>query len=168
MSLFIVDTNFFIQSHRVTYPLDVAVGFWNTVIKIANENKIISIDKVKNEIYENDDELTTWIADNLPAEFFKPTDSRDILTNYSRIVNWANSKNTFYLPKAINEFLDFDNADAWLAAYALSLDEECCITTQEKSEPNRKSKIKIPEVCDEFNIQYKNIIEMFRELGERF
>ena len=28
MSLFIVDTNFFIQSHRVTYPLDVAKGFW--------------------------------------------------------------------------------------------------------------------------------------------
>lgn len=168
MSVFIVDTNFFIQSHRVTYPLDVAVGFWNTVIKIANENKIVSIDKVKNEIYNNDDELTTWIDDNLPPKFFKPTDTQDVLSNYSRIVNWANSKNTFYLPKAINEFLDFENADAWLAAYALSLDKECCITTQEKSEPNRKSKIKIPEVCDAFDIHYKNIIEMFRELGERF
>jgi hypothetical protein len=168
MSVFIVDTNFFIQSHRVTYPLDVAVGFWNTVIKIANENKIVSIDKVKNEIYNNDDELTTWIDDNLPPEFFKPTDTQDVLSNYSRIVNWANSKSTFYLPRAINEFLDFENADAWLAAYALSLDEECCITTQEKSEPNRKSKIKIPEVCDAFDIHYKNIIEMFRELEERF
>lgn len=168
MSLFIVDTNFFIQSHRITYPLDVAVGFWNTVAKIANENKIISIDKVKNEIYKNDDELTHWIDDNLPPEFFKPTDSQEVLAKYTQIVNWANSKNTFYLPKAITEFLDFDYADAWLAAYALSLDEECCITTQEKSEPNRKSKIKIPEVCDAFDIPYNNIIGMFRELGERF
>ena len=168
MSLFIVDTNFFIQSHRITYPLDIAVGFWEKVIKIANENKIISIDKVKNEIYRNDDELTKWIDDNLSEEFFKPTETPEVLSSYSKIVNWANSKNNFYLPKAISEFLDYEYADAWLTAYALSYGRECCIVTQEKSEPNRKSKIKIPEVCNEFNIQYKNIIEMFRELGERF
>jgi len=168
MSLFILDSNFFIQSHRITYPLDIAVGFWKKIIKISDENKIISIDKVKNEIYENDDELTKWIDDNLTAEFFKSTNTSEVLPGYIRVVNWANSKSNFYLPKAVAEFLDYDNADAWLAAYALSLEKECCIITQEKSEPNRKSKIKIPEVCNEFNIQYKNIIEMFRELGERF
>lgn len=168
MPLFIVDTNFFIQSHRITYPLDVAEGFWKKAIKIANENKVISIDKVKNEIYNNDDELKKWIEDNLPKEFFKTTDTQEVLSNYAKVVNWANSKNNFYLPKAITEFLNYDNADAWLAAYALSLTENCCIITQEKSEPNRKSKIKLPEVCHAFNIKYKNIIEMFRELGERF
>ena len=168
MSLFILDTNFFIQSHRITYPIDVAVGFWDTVIKIAGQNKIISIDKVKNEIYQNDDELTVWIENNLSSEFFKPTDTQEVLTKYTQIVKWANSKNTFYLSKALSEFLSYDNADAWLVAYSLTLDEECCIITQEKSEPNRKSTIKIPEVCNDFNIRYKNIIEMFRELRERF
>lgn len=168
MPIFIVDTNFFIQSHRATYPIDVAEGFWNTVIKLANENKIISIDKVKNEIFNNDDELSTWIDNNLAAEFFKPTNSQEVLANYSQIVNWANSKNNFYLPRAISEFLDFNYADSWLVVYALSLKVECVITTQEKSEPNRKSKIKIPEVCDAFNIRYTNIIGMFRELGVKF
>ncbi|MBM3712524.1 MAG: DUF4411 family protein [Actinobacteria bacterium] len=168
MALFIVDTNFFIQSHRITYPLGFAEGFWKKVVKIANENKIISVDKVKNEIYENDDELKKWMDVNLIADFFKPTDTSEVLTCYAKVVNWANSKNDFYLPKAIAEFLDFENADAWLIAYALSLHEEFYIITQEKSEPNRKSKIKIPEVCNAFNIQYKNIIEMFRELGETF
>jgi Domain of unknown function (DUF4411) len=168
MPLFIIDTNFFIQSHRITYPLDVAVGFWDTVSKIANENKIISIDKVKSEIYKNDDELTNWIGEHIPDDFFKSTDNQEVIKSYREIVNWVNSKNTFYLPKAITEFLDFDYADAWLVAYAHSLSAQCCIITQEKSEPNRKSKIKIPEVCNAFNIQYKNIIEMFRELGEQF
>lgn len=166
MSLYIVDTNFFIQSHRITYPLDVAEGFWEKVIKIANENRIISIDKVKDEIVNNDDELTKWLEDNLPTEFFKPTDTQEVLTSYAQVVNWANSKN--YLQRALTEFLKYENADAWLVAYALSLSQTCCIVTQEKSEPNRLSKIKIPDACNAFNIQNKNIIEMFRELGERF
>lgn len=166
MSLYVVDANFFIQSHRITYPLDVAEGFWNKVIKIANENKVVSIDKVKNEIFYNDDELKQWINDNLSDEFFKATDSPEVLINYTQIANWAVSKN--YLQKALAEFLDYNNADAWLVAYALSLNEECCVVTQEKSEPYRLNKIKIPDVCSAFNIKFKNIIEMFRELGERF
>ena len=95
MPIFILDTNFFIQSHRITYPLDVAEGFWKKVIKISNENKVISIDKVKNEIYKNDDELSRWIEDNLQAEFFHSTNTPEVLSSYAKIVNWANSKNNF-------------------------------------------------------------------------
>lgn len=168
MSLFIVDTNFFIQSHRITYPLDVAVNFWYKVKKLFEEGKIISIDKVKDEIFKNDDELKKWIEQNLSATFFKSTETKEVLDEYQKIVNWANSKSTHYIPNAINEFLQFENSDAWLIAYALSIKKNCQIVTQEKSEPNRKSKIKIPEVCNDFKISYKNLIEMFRELGETF
>lgn len=168
MSLFIVDTNFFIQSHRITYPLDVATTFWQKVKKLYSENKIISIDKVKDEIFKNDDELKNWIVQNIPNSFFQPTETVDVINNYKEVVNWANSKSTHYVPNAINEFLKYENADGWLVAYALAINDNCQIITQEKSEPNRKSKIKIPEVCDAFNIQYKNIVEMFRSLGETF
>lgn len=168
MSAFILDSNFFIQSHRITYPLDVATTFWEKVKKLFNEGKVISIDKVKDEIFKNDDELKKWIEVNLPNECFKPTNTQEILTKYADVVKWTNSKNNHYVQNAINEFLKFENADAWLVAFALSINENCQIVTQEKSEPNRKSKIKIPDVCNGFNIQYKNIIEMFRELGERF
>jgi hypothetical protein len=53
MTLFVLDTNFFIQAHRVNYPFDVAISFWNKVKQIASEKKIISIDKVKKEIYSD-------------------------------------------------------------------------------------------------------------------
>ncbi len=168
MPLFIVDANFFIQSHRITYPLDIAKGFWEKVKDIAESGKIVSIDKVKNEIYNNEDDLKDWIDSNLPLDFFKSTETPEILSQYSKIVKWANTKSSFYLPKAITEFLDLKCADAWLCSFALSIPTECSIITQEKSEPNRKSKIKIPEVCNAFNLQYKNIIDMFRELGETF
>lgn len=59
-----------------------------------------------------------------------------------------------------------DVADAWLVAYAVGNDMQ--IVTQEVSQPERKNRIKIPEVCNYFRIPYKNMIELFRELGVTF
>jgi hypothetical protein len=168
MSLFILDTNCFIQSQRVTYPLDVATTFWEKLKILSYERKIISIDKVRDEIFKNDDELKEWIEKNLPEDFFQNTETQNIIDNYIRIAQWADSKKDHYLEKAIKDFLKDDNADAWLIAYALTINEGCIIVTQEKSEPNRKSKIKIPDVCIAFGLPYKNLIEMFRILGEKF
>jgi hypothetical protein len=44
MAIFVVDSNFFIQAHRFTYPLDVAMGFWDKIKKMANAGTLISID----------------------------------------------------------------------------------------------------------------------------
>ncbi len=69
MSVYVVDSNFFIQAHRVNYPLDVAFSFWNKVKQLADYGKIISIDKVKQEIYQNEDALKPWCVTNLPRFF---------------------------------------------------------------------------------------------------
>ncbi len=42
MEPFIVDSNFFIQAHRGTYPLDVVSSFWDKVSNLAKKGKIIS------------------------------------------------------------------------------------------------------------------------------
>lgn len=60
MSLYILDSNFFIQAHRAYYPLDVIQSFWTKINQLADDGVIKSIDKVKNEIYSNashEDEL---------------------------------------------------------------------------------------------------------------
>ena len=168
MAIFIIDTNFFIQAHRSIYPLDVATGFWHKVKQLVASEKIVIIDKVKAEIFFNDDELKRWLENNISDNVYKLTESQEVLTRYSQVVNWANSKNDHYLPQAITEFLELKNADAWLVAYALSINEEKYIVTQEVSAPNKLSKIKIPDVCDVFSINYLNTIGMFRKLDETF
>jgi hypothetical protein len=60
MGVYIVDSNFFIQAHRVIYPLDVAFSYWNKVKLLANGGKIICIDKVKDEIFDKNDALGSW------------------------------------------------------------------------------------------------------------
>jgi hypothetical protein len=164
MSVFLVDTNFFIQAHRAIYPLDVAVSFWRKVSELAEAQKIISIDKVRNEIYQNEDELKQWCEDHLPPEFFKSTNT--IIGEYSRVATWASSMSHHYKPTALTEFLDADEADAWLVSFALN--QGIPLITYEKSEPNSKKKIKIPDVCNHFGVHYMSTIDMFRSLRESF
>jgi hypothetical protein len=166
MSVYVIDSNFFIQAHRDSYPLDIAFSFWNKVKQLADEGQIISIDKVRNEIYDKNDALETWCKANLPEGFFK--DSSQVMEAYGQVSAWAISKSDQYMQNALNEFLDADEADAFIVAYALADATNRVVVTHEKSEPNRKNKIKIPEVCNALNVHFVNTIEMFRQLGETF
>ena len=166
MTVYVTDSNFFIQAHRVNYPLDIAFSFWNKVKELADSGKIISIDKVRSELYNKNDALEDWCKANLPEDFFKSSD--EVMTEYGKVSAWAISMNHHYMPNALNEFLDADEADAFIVAYSLADLNKRVIVTQEISQPQRKKKIKILEACDRLNVQYVNTMEMFRLLGETF
>jgi hypothetical protein len=166
MSVYVLDSNFFIQAHRASYPLDIATSFWAKVSQLANSGKIISIDKVQDEIYQNEDDLKAWCVSNLPNNFFK--DTSGVITQYSTIASWANSKSSHYLPRALGEFLNAQRADAWLLAYVLENLSHKTLVTYEVSDPNSKRSIKIPDVCIAKGIEYCNTIDMLRQLGEKF
>lgn len=166
MAVFIIDSNFFIEAHRKSYPLDIAFSFWNKVKQLADEGKIISIDKVKNELYDKNDTLEEWCRTNLPENFFK--DSSEVMTSYGLISQWANSKSNHYTPSALNEFLDVDEADAFLVAYTLHDSTNRILVTHEISQPESKKKVKIPEACIALNVTFLNAMDMFRYLQETF
>lgn len=166
MSVYVVDSNFFIQAHRMTYPIDVVPSYWKKVEQLAAGKKLISIDKVKNEIFGHNDILEDWCRNHLPSDFF--ADSSGAIDQYKRIVEWALTRQNHYLPKAINEFLEADSADAFIIAFALADLENRIVLTQETRDIYRKNKIKIPEVCAAFGIAYVNTIEMLRQLKETF
>lgn len=165
MAVYIVDSNFFITAHRATYPLDIATSFWDKVKGLASDGLIISIDKVKNELYDKNDDLEKWCKLNLPDTFF--ADSSTALSQYGEISQWATSKSDHYLPNAINEFLDVNEADAFLIAYTLA-DSNRILVTHEISSPNKRNKIKMPEPCNDLGVTYVNTITMFRQLGVTF
>jgi len=166
MPFYVVDTNFFIEAHRSHYPLDIAHSFWNTVKQLADDEKIISIDKVRDEIFENEDELTDWVKKNLPESFFKSTGEDPVLEEYRKVAKWAESRSGHYKRKAIDEFLEYKRADAWIVAYCLVTNDE--IVTQEVSDPKRKNKIKIPDVCIALGASYLNMMQLFRKLSVSF
>lgn len=166
MPKYLLDSNIFIQAHRMHYPFDVVPSFWNKIIDLSNNNIICSIDKVKKEICEtstNPDNLSLWCENDLNKDFF--VDSSSCVDMYADIAIWTNS-NIHFQQAAKNEFLATDLADPWLIAYARK--NNLTIITHEISQPNRKNRIKIPEPCLHFHVKYLSPIEMFRELGETF
>ena len=48
MKIYVVDSNFFIEAHRATYPLDVATSFWDKVNQLAEQSQSISGTKQDN------------------------------------------------------------------------------------------------------------------------
>lgn len=166
MPTYLLDSNCFIQAHRQIYPIDVASSFWDKIKELADRNIIHSIDKVKGELFENQDPLTNWIDSNFEDSFFKDTDTEIVLKEYQKVVRWAQSQSDQYVTKAIEEFLEYDNADAWLISYALATEQT--VVTYEVSSPESQTKIKIPDVCNVFNVPCVNTIEMFRDLEETF
>jgi hypothetical protein len=116
---YVLDSNFFLQASKMHYPIDVTPGFWAKVSQLTIEGKIISIDKVKNELYTNPDTLTHWIDNNLPDDFFKDTST--VLSTYSKVCAWAVSRTSHYTQGALNKFLEVDEADAWLVAYGAAM-----------------------------------------------
>lgn len=166
MKRYLLDSNVFIQAHRMHYPFDVVPGFWEKLIDLADRGLIISIDKVRKEIIykpSDPDVLGEWCLNSLQNDFF--ASSEDCVGEYGEIVNWVNS-NSQYDQSAKDEFMATDLADSWLIAYAKRYD--CILVTYEISAPGSKKKIKIPDPCRHFGISCITPIEMFRELKENF
>ncbi len=93
MAVYVIDSNFFIQAHRTNYPLDIAFSFWNKVKDLAATGTIISIDKVKAELYDKNDELEEWCKANLPEDFFKPTN--EVINEYGQVYQPSSSLTGF-------------------------------------------------------------------------
>lgn len=165
MPKYLLDANIFISAHRMTYPLDVAVSFWKKLKELADADIIFSLNNVKEEIFNNQDQLKTWCKNNLKDGFFKKSESA--ISEYQIVVKWAASMK-HYKPSAISDFLSSKGADAFLVAFALSDADNITIVTYETSRPEGKNRIKIPEPCNHFGIRYLTPIEMFREIKETF
>ena len=159
---FAIDTNILVSCHRQIYPFDMAPAFWRQLTEKGGQ-KVILIDKVREEILRNDDKLSDWLKENGDSFTIKKVDTLPVIQCYSKIITVI-KRNEKYKESAKADFASV--ADSWLCAYAMAYDE--VIVTSEKYEPEIKKKIKIPNVCKEFNLQYISLLQFMRELDIRF
>lgn len=159
---FAIDTNILISCHRQIYPFDMAPAFWRQLIEKGGQ-KIVFIDKVKEEILRNEDQLSNWLKENEDNFTIRRVDRLPVIECYSRIIT-SIQENQRYRETAKIEFAEV--ADSWLCAYGMA--SEDIIVTNEKYEPNTRKRVKIPNICEEFSIDYIGLLEFMRELGIRF
>jgi hypothetical protein len=164
--IYLIDSNCFIEAKNVSNPLDVAISFWNKIKQLAVAGRIHSVDKVKGELMSINDELSTWVKDNIPSSFFLSTTEASVLTKYSETIQWATANG--FQPNAIADYSQSTKADAFLVAYASTDPENIKIVTHEVSGNGSLKKIKIPDACIPQNVKCIRVMEMLREMQETF
>lgn len=152
---YLLDSNIFIQS-RKQLPMDVWVTFWQRMAELAQNGDVVSCSKVKDEI-ENDD-VNDWVKANAPKGFFLPMDA-EIMVAYAEVQNWANSQ--LFTDSAKAEFATV--ADAYLIATAKA--KGLTVVTYEKSNPQRRSRVMIPDACAAIGARCCELNDVLRELG---
>ncbi len=152
------------EASRRYYPFDFAKPFWNGLLVYSKNGVLCSIDKVLMEIKEGKDTLKSWAESDF-KEYFFPTKTENILEAYTSIVQWAQNQSQ-YNQFAKDTFMEEDNADTWVLAFALAND--LTIVTHEVLDSNIKKRIPIPNVCFVFDINYCDTFEMLRRLQFSF
>ena len=155
---YIVDSNIFITAHRQIYPFDIAPSFWEKLAEKAS-GKIIIIEAVQKEILKGQDLLAEWYEREKNKFQVLGIPEQEVIKAYQKIITSIND-NEQYKQSAKEEFASL--TDSWLCAYALAYGEK--IVTLEKYDAEIKNRIKIPNVCKEFEIEYIDLLQFMREL----
>lgn len=160
---YILDANVFIEAHRRYYSFDLCPGFWTSLVTLHKEERLLSIDHVKAELLSGEDELKDWAKDEAPESFFASTDADAVIDAYREIIEWVYAQDQF-IENSKDNFAR--GADGWLVAYAQA-ENGLLVTHEEKSDTGSR-KVKIPNVCERFNVGYMNTFEMLKALNVKF
>jgi len=161
--VYVLDADVFMTAARSYYAFDLVPAFWDVLVREATKGRLLSIDRVKAEIDRGNDGLKQWANHDFHM-WFVSTNERSVVGRYRAIMQWAAAQHHF-TDAAKNEFADAGNADAWLVAYARATNGT--LVTHETLDKTTRRKIKIPNVCEAFGVEYVNTFEMLRALEVR-
>ncbi|WMT43722.1 MAG: DUF4411 family protein [Cuniculiplasma divulgatum] len=156
-----MDSSSLIELNRHN-PIDVFPSVWKNMESLISKGLLIAPTEVLYEITERDDQLAKWAKEQ--TSFFRtPTQKQiEILKGILKAY-----------PSMVREDRKYD-ADPWVIALAIEMTTDSqqtltpikrIVVTEEKL---RGEKIRIPYVCQKYNIDSIDIIEMFRIEGWKF
>ena len=161
MSLILLDSKIFIEAKNRYYGFDFCPAFWDFLDNEITKTTILTIKEVYNELSNGDDDLAHWIKDRKDSSFFIPYDDEDTQKEFAKIAQYVVGN---FSQEEANKFLSV--ADPWLIAKAKVLG--ATIVTHEVLAPQNTKKVKIPNICVHFGVNYNNPFNMLRNLGAKF
>lgn len=157
--MFLVDANVLIEAKNRYYAFDIAPGFWKWLEHAHNNALACSIAAVQQELLNGADELSEW-AKSHPS-FFRPLD-QPTAAQFRDLTTWASKGQ--YAPAALNSFTS-NAADYLLVAHARA--HKHTLVTHERSQPNSKRRVLIPDACIAMGVQFADTFSMLRETQAR-
>ncbi|ALD14066.1 DUF4411 family protein [Clavibacter capsici] len=157
--MYVLDANVFIQSHRAHYGLDFVPAFWQWIERTFLAGQLVSIVPIRDEIAAGEDDLADW-AKAHPRLFVSMDQA--CAPSLGTLAGWV--LDAGYTDAASQEFLSV--ADYQLVAYAHA--HQSTVVTMERSEPKRRSKVKIPDACAALSVDCTTPFDMLRQEGACF
>lgn len=158
--VYLLDADVFIQAKNTYYRFEFCPAFWDWIKRAHDRGAVYSVRKVRDQLLEGRDELSTW-AMELPSSFF--WEPGQVAKNgISRVGTWVDQAD--YDQHAKDKFIQ--DADHYLVGTALA--EGCTVVTHEVPSPGGRKKIKIPDVCAEFEVKCITMFDLLQKEGARF
>jgi predicted nucleic acid-binding protein len=157
--MYLVDSNVLIEAKNRYYAFDIAPGFWAWLDYAYANGIVCSIEPVRDELVEGDDELAVWARGH--TQFFLPIDA-EAAQQFGPLTVWAQSRN--YTAAALQDFLT-NAADFFLVAYAAA--HSHTLVTHEQPRPEARKRVLIPDACQAMGVKYANTFMMLRSTNVR-
>jgi hypothetical protein len=162
---FCLDTSVYIQAYRTYYAFDIAPRFWQALEELAASGIIISPIAVHVEIIKSKDNLASWVKKQNNSLFIEPDEQ--VNSYLSQIADFTNEN---YLDDHwIRHFLS--GADPWVVAQAKAqgltvVTMEANKTSEEIDKSTKRiiGKIKIPNICNHFEVKCISTFDLLRIL----
>ena len=160
---YVMDADTLIRAHRHHYAFDLCPGFWESLLHFHELDRVVSIDRVGDELRHEQDVLANWVNDIASSSFFASTDDEAVLKPFAEVMIWVDEQDQFK-PEAREEFAAA--ADGWLVAYAKAYGS--ILITHEVLAPDAQKRVPIPNICRAFDVTYKDTFSMLKGLSVRF
>ena len=162
---YLLDSDVLITAKNLYYAFDICPGFWESLLHHHREGHVFSVDRVRSELLagRSTEDLVKWVRNDVPESFFLTADTDEVAQVYTEIMLWVQRHPT-YFDHAKAKFAT--GADGWLVAYALV--HGATVVTNEQPAPESKKDVKLPDVCDKYEVPRANTFDLLRALGARF
>ena len=136
--IYCIDTSSLITGWNDRYPPEIFPGLWEHFEGLIEIEKLIAPEEVYFELEKQDDSIKSWV------------DKNKILKKHLNLIDLNRTSN---------------QADPFVIA--LALQRNGIVVTEEKW-TNSPKRTKIPNVCEAYNVQCIDLINMIRQLKWKF
>jgi len=159
MIKYCLDANFFVQGWNKYYSPDFCSGYWDIIDSLGKSGRVFIPQEVMNELQRKDDNLKKWLKDKKHLEHKIDLNVQNCL---KKMYN-ADPSHKLLTNSEKNRSM----ADPWVIAHAMA--ENAIVVTKEVKDTSPSSKkVKIPNVCENMNIECIDDFEFIRRMKLNF
>ena len=154
--MYCFDTSALVDFNQRSMPLKVVPDVWAYLSSLTEKGLVLSPMEVYREILKKDDEVSRWIKPRKKGVFREPsTEEQYFLTN-NILVDFPNCLRGYESTDLL--------ADPWIVAFA-KINSLTVITYETPNGGGSLSKVKIPDMCKQYDIPYMNTLDLIKKTG---